>query len=67
MKYAVLSLMIIDALNWGLIGFFGFDLVASIFGGQLTLFSRIIFALVELAGIYDITYLFPSETTAEQE
>lgn len=65
MRYAVLILIIIGALNWGLIGFFGFDLVASVFGGQLSLISRIIFALVGLAGIYAISFLFPSKTVSE--
>jgi len=63
--YAVLILIIIGVLNWGLIGFFGFDLVASIFGGQLSLISRIIFAVVGVAGIYAISFLFPSKTVTE--
>lgn len=50
--------MIIGALNWGLIGLFQFDLVASIFGGMSAVFSRIIYALVGLAGIWGITMLF---------
>ena len=50
--------MIIGALNWGLIGLFQFDLVASIFGGMSAVFSRIIYALVGLAGIWGITLLF---------
>ncbi len=53
-----LILMIIGALNWGLIGLFQFDLVASIFGGMSAVFSRIIYALVGLAGIWGITMLF---------
>ncbi len=53
-----LVLVIIGALNWGLIGFFGFDLVATIFGGQGALISRIVYALVGLAGIWCITLLF---------
>lgn len=56
-KFA-LVLVIIGALNWGLIGFFGFDLVATIFGGQGALISRIVYALVGLAGIWCITLLF---------
>ena len=50
--------MIIGALNWGLIGLFQFDLVASIFGGMSAVFSRIIYALVGLAGIWGIPLLF---------
>ena len=53
-----LILVIIGALNWGLIGLFQFDLVANLFGGQDALLSRIIYSLVGLAGIYSITLLF---------
>lgn len=53
-----LILVIIGALNWGLIGLFQFDLVASIFGGMSTVVSRIIYTLVGLAGIWGITLLF---------
>lgn len=51
----ILALIIIGALNWGLIGFFQFDLVAAIFGGQLTAVSRIIYAIVGLSGIWALT------------
>ena len=47
-------LVIIGAINWGLIGFFQFDLVAAIFGGQDAVVSRIIYALVGLAGLWCI-------------
>ncbi|MFY9176130.1 MAG: DUF378 domain-containing protein [Caldicoprobacterales bacterium] len=53
-----LILVIIGALNWGLIGLFQFDLVASLFGGQDAILSRIIYSLVGLAGLYAITLLF---------
>lgn len=53
-----LVLVIIGALNWGSIGLFGVDVVATIFGGQLAVISRIIFGLVGLAGIWCITLLF---------
>lgn len=52
----VLTLIIIGAINWGLIGFFEFDLVASIFGGMLSAGSRIVYALVGLAGLYGLTF-----------
>jgi uncharacterized membrane protein YuzA (DUF378 family) len=45
-----LLLLIAGGLNWGLIGLFGFDLVASLFGG----FSRIVFILVGWAAIYQV-------------
>ncbi len=51
-----LILVIIGAVNWGLIGFFRFDLVAALFG-ELTTFSRIVYALVGIAGLYSISFL----------
>ena len=53
-----LILVIIGAINWGSIGLFGIDIVASLFGGQLSLMSRIIFTLVGLAGLWSITFFF---------
>lgn len=53
-----LLLAVIGALNWGGIGLFGFDTVAFLFGGQMSVFSRIIYALVGLAGLWCITMLF---------
>lgn len=61
MRNLILALVIIGAVNWGLIGFFGYDLVGSIFGGQLALISRIIFAVVGLAGIYAISFFFRTD------
>lgn len=53
--WVALTLIIIGALNWGLIGFFQFDLVSTIFGGSLSFVSRIIFALVGLSGLYGLS------------
>ncbi|WP_099353257.1 DUF378 domain-containing protein [Fredinandcohnia onubensis] len=53
-----LALVIIGAINWGLIGFFQFDLVAAIFGGQDSILSRIIYSLVGLSGLYSLMLLF---------
>ena len=53
-----LLLVIIGAVNWGLIGIFQFDLVASVFGGQAATLSRIIYTLVGAAGLWCITLLF---------
>ncbi len=44
-------LLVIGGLNWGLVGFFQWDMVAAIFG-QATALSRIIYSLVGLAAIY---------------
>ncbi len=53
-----LILIIIGALNWGLVGIFQFDLVAAIFGGMSGAVSRVIYTIVGLAGIWGITMLF---------
>ena len=53
-----LILTIIGALNWGSIGLFQFDIVAWICGGPATLFARVIYTLVALAGIWCISLLF---------
>ncbi|SDI81231.1 DUF378 domain-containing protein [Natribacillus halophilus] len=64
LQRTALIIAIIGAVNWGLIGFFGFDLVAAIFGGQAAAFSRVIYAIVGLAGLYCISLLFnPEEQT----
>lgn len=54
MNIIAMILVIIGAINWGLIGFFQFDLIAAIFGGQAAIVSRIIYALVGLAGLWAI-------------
>ena len=48
-----LTLVIVGAINWLLIGLFDFDLVASIFGA-ISAFSRIIYTLVGISGILSI-------------
>ena len=53
-----LVLTIIGALNWGLVGLFEFDLVASIFGGADEIVSRVIYTVIGLAGIINIGLLF---------
>lgn len=50
-----LTIAIIGAINWGLIGIFRFDLVAFIFG-DMSWLSRIIYALVGICGIYLLTF-----------
>ncbi len=53
---AVYVLLLIGALNWGLIGLFEFDLVGAIFG-QMSFVSRLIYTMVGLAALYDIVML----------
>ena len=49
--WAAIALVVIGALNWGLIGIFNFNLVAAIFGAMSPL-SRLVYIVVALAGIY---------------
>ncbi len=51
LDYTILTIAIIGAINWGLVGFFKLDLVNMIFG-DMTLFSRIIYAVIGLCGLY---------------
>jgi uncharacterized membrane protein YuzA (DUF378 family) len=53
--YIALTFVIIGAINWGLIGFFGFDLVRMIFG-DMTLISRIVYGVVGISGLYALSY-----------
>ena len=46
------ALLIIGGLNWGLVGLFQFDLVATIFGSQSAIFSRIVYMLVGISAVY---------------
>ena len=50
-----LTLVIVGALNWLLVGLFSFNLVDSIFG-ELSLLARIVYGLVGLAGIWSIAF-----------
>ncbi len=61
-----LILVIIGALNWGLIGVLGFDLVAWTFGGQAMLLSRIVYTLVAVGGVWCISLLFKDTSAVER-
>ncbi|MEZ4598156.1 MAG: DUF378 domain-containing protein [Syntrophotaleaceae bacterium] len=50
----VTILLIVGGLNWGLVGFFQFDLVAAIFGGPTAVGSRFIYSIVGLCALYDL-------------
>lgn len=53
-----LILVILGAINWLLVGLFGFDLVAYVCGGQTAVLSRIIYAVIGVAGLWSISLLF---------
>jgi len=65
MDKLALLLVIIGALNWGLVGLFKIDLVATIFGGSDAAVSRIIYTVIGLAGLWAITLLFREKATAK--
>ena len=55
MDATALTISIIGAINWGLIGFFNFNLVSFLFG-SMTWLSRIIYAIVGICGIYLLSF-----------
>lgn len=55
LDYTILTVIIIGAVNWGLIGFFDFDLVSTLFG-QMSMLTRIVYAVVGIGGLYAISY-----------
>lgn len=64
--YTALTIAIVGAVNWGLIGLFRFDLVAFLFG-SMTVFSRLIYGLVGICGLYLLTlYGRVGRTTASE-
>ena len=67
MDKIALFILLIGGINWGLVGLFEFDLVAWLFGGQGSLFSRLVYTLVGLAGLWCITFLFRRNALVEGE
>ena len=59
-------LTLIGALNWGLVGIFGFDLVAAIFG-DMTIMSRILYSLVGLSAIVTALTIHHCERVEKRE
>ncbi|MEG2377584.1 MAG: DUF378 domain-containing protein [Clostridia bacterium] len=60
-----LVLVIIGAISWGVIGIFGFDIVAYLFGGQSAMGSRIVYGIIGLAGIWSVSLLFRESAVVE--
>lgn len=60
-----LLLVIVGAVNWGLVGLFQFDLIAFLFGGQASLISRVLYTIVGAAGVWSISMLFTSKERRE--
>lgn len=59
-------LTLIGALNWGLVGLFGFDLVAAIFG-DMTLVTRILYTLVGISAIVTAVTMHHCDRIEERE
>ncbi len=55
LDFFALTIVIIGAVNWGLIGFLSFDLVAWVFG-NMTWISRVVYGLVGICGLYLISF-----------
>lgn len=53
LEWVAIALMVIGGLNWGLVGLFGIDLVAAIFG-DMSVLSRAVYIVVALAALYGI-------------
>ena len=62
-----LALVIIGAINWGLVGLFQFDLIAFLFGGQASLLSRVLYTIVGAAGLWSISLLFMGRDRSRAE
>lgn len=67
MDTIALILAIIGCVNWGLVGLLQFDLVAWLFGGSGSLFSRLVYTVVALAGLWCVSFLFRRKGIIEGE
>lgn len=66
MDRIALILAIVGGLNWGIVGIFGFDIVAALFGGQIAVVSRVIYTLVGLSALWCISLLFRERELANE-
>ena len=64
LEWLALVLVVVGAVNWGLVGLAQFDLVAALFGGQAAPFARIVYGLVGVAGVALLALRFRSPTMA---
>lgn len=67
MDTIALILSIVGCVNWGLVGIFQFDLVAWLFGGAGSLFSRLVYTVVALSGLWCISFLFRRNAITSKE
>ena len=67
MDKIALFLLLVGGLNWGLVGLFGFDLVAWVCGGSNSIVSRIVYVVVALAALWCISLYFKRNELIEAE
>lgn len=71
LRATALTLVIIGALNWGLIGLFNFDLVNAVFGGESryapSVASRLVYTLVALSGLYALSFYRTSHAEEQKQ
>lgn len=67
MDKIALFLLIVGGVNWGLVGLFGFDLVAWLCGGSAGIISRIVYVLVALSALWCISLFFKRNELIEAE
>ena len=60
-----LFILLVGGINWGLVGLFGFDIIAWAFGGSASVMSRILYIVVALAAIWCICLLYTSDAADE--
>lgn len=53
LKYGSYALVLVGALNWGLVGFFDFDLVAKLFG-EMTFVTKLVYDLVGISAVVSV-------------
>ncbi len=66
LRYTAYTLVLVGALNWGLIGFFDFNLVEAIFG-DMTLLSRIVYSTVGISAIITALMMHHCDTVQKKE
>jgi len=66
MDRIALILVILGGLNWGIVGIFGFDAIAAMFGGQAGGISRVLYTLVGLSALWCVSLLFRERDVANE-
>lgn len=57
LRFIVMLLLVVGALNWGMVGFFKYNLVGDLLGGEASVLARIVFGLVGIAGLLSLKCL----------